>query len=137
MNAAGESLRKPPASVPITEWLPQTQVLPSAVPTRSPSLEAHRKSASITIRLSQSECTQLHERAAAAELTVSAYLRSCVFEAESLRAQVKEALAQLRPADPAGAPTAALAPTPADSTPQPTWRSRLLPHWKRETRRTV
>jgi predicted DNA binding CopG/RHH family protein len=54
------------------------------------------KSASITIRLSQPECAQLRKRAAEAGLTVSAYLRSCTFEAESLRALVKDTLAQLR-----------------------------------------
>jgi len=59
-------------------------------------LERHRKNASITIRMSQAEYEQLHARAAEAGLTVSAYLRSCTFEAESLRAQVKETLAQLR-----------------------------------------
>ncbi len=60
--------------------------------------ERNLKSASITIRLSKAECAQLRKRAAEAGLTVSAYLRSCTFEAETLRAQVKEALAQLRPA---------------------------------------
>jgi len=56
------------------------------------------KCASITIRLSKAECDQLKNRAAAAGLTVSAYLRSCTFEAEALRAQVKQALAELRAA---------------------------------------
>jgi len=54
------------------------------------------KTASITIRLSKAECAQLRKRAAEAGLTVSAYLRSCTFEAESLRAMVKDTLAQLR-----------------------------------------
>lgn len=54
------------------------------------------RSASVTIRLSNQECAQLRQRAAEAGLTVSAYLRSCVLEADSLRAQVKEALAELR-----------------------------------------
>jgi Mobilization protein NikA len=58
--------------------------------------EQNRKCASITIRLSKAECEQLRRRAADAGLTVSAYLRSCTFEAEALRAQVKEALAELR-----------------------------------------
>lgn len=56
-----------------------------------------RKRASITIRLSETECAQLRARAAESGMTVSAYLRSCTLEVESLRAQVKEALAQLRP----------------------------------------
>jgi hypothetical protein len=59
-------------------------------------LERHLKNASITIRMSEEECTQLHQRANEAGMTVSAYLRSCTFEAEVLRAQVKETLAQLR-----------------------------------------
>jgi hypothetical protein len=54
------------------------------------------RKASITIRLSKAECAQLHQRAADAGLTVSAYLRSCVLEAEALRAQVKQALAELK-----------------------------------------
>ena len=54
------------------------------------------KCASITIRVSKAECAQLRARASEAGLTISAYLRSCTLEAESLRAQVKDALAQLR-----------------------------------------
>ena len=61
-------------------------------------LDRNLKCASITIRLSKAECEQLQKRAAEAGLTVSAYLRSCTFEAEALRAQVKEALAELRTA---------------------------------------
>jgi hypothetical protein len=60
------------------------------------ALNRNLKSASITIRLSQPESAQLRKRAAEAGLTVSAYLRSCTFEAESLRALVKDTLAQLR-----------------------------------------
>jgi hypothetical protein len=56
------------------------------------------KSASVTIRMTRAECAQLHERSAAAGMTVSAYLRLCIFEAETLRAQVKEALAQFNAA---------------------------------------
>jgi hypothetical protein len=54
------------------------------------------RSASVTIRLSPAECARLHHRAAEAGLTVSAYLRSCAVEAEALRAQVKQALAELK-----------------------------------------
>lgn len=65
------------------------------------------KTASITIRLSAPECAQLRQRAAEAGLTISAYLRSCTLEVESLRAQVKEALAQLKTAPvPASEPQA-------------------------------
>jgi len=54
------------------------------------------RSVSVTIRLSKAECERLHLRAAEAGITVSAYMRSCTFEAERLRAQVKEALAELK-----------------------------------------
>jgi hypothetical protein len=67
---------------------------------QSSTSDRNLKTASITIRLSHAECAQLRQRAADAGLTVSAYLRSCTFEAESLRAQVKEALAQLRVGEP-------------------------------------
>ena len=56
------------------------------------------RSVSVTIRLSKGECTRLHRRAAEAGVTISAYMRSCTFEAEALRAQVKEALAELKAA---------------------------------------
>jgi hypothetical protein len=75
---------------------------------RSVSVSPDRslKRASITIRLTEPECAQLRLRAAEAGLTVSAYLRSCAFEVESLRTQVKVTLAQLR--EPAPAPTVPL-----------------------------
>lgn len=62
----------------------------------STALDRNLKSTSVTVRLSRSECLQLRQRAGEAGLTVSAYLRSCTFEAESLRALVKETLAKLR-----------------------------------------
>lgn len=70
----------------------------------STPFERNLKNASITIRMSKEECMQLHRRAAEAGLTVSAYLRSCTFEAESLRALVKDTMAQLRHATAAGTP---------------------------------
>jgi hypothetical protein len=65
---------------------------------RAAIFERNLKDASITIRMSRAESAQLHRRAAEAGLTVSAYLRSCTFEAESLRAMVKDTMAQLRAA---------------------------------------
>ena len=65
----------------------------------TPDSTAHHrnlKSARITMWLSPAESLQLRTRAAEAGLTVSAYLRSCTVEAESLRAQVKDTLAQMR-----------------------------------------
>jgi hypothetical protein len=65
-----------------------------------PSIATDRdlRSASVTIRMSKAECARLHRRAAEAGLTVSAYLRSCALEAESLRAEVKQTLAELKAA---------------------------------------
>lgn len=57
------------------------------------------KTASITIRMSDAEREQLLRRAAESGLTVSAYLRSCTFEVESLRAMVKDTLTQLKQDD--------------------------------------
>lgn len=74
-------------------------------------LDQNKKRASITIRLSKEECEQLRRRAAQAGLTVSAYLRSCTFEAETLRAQVKDVLAELRTA---AAPEKAIPQTVSD-----------------------
>ena len=68
----------------------------------SMALNRNLKCASITIRLSEAECAQLRKRSAEAGLTVSAYLRSCTFEAESLRALVKDTLTQLRSAQSKG-----------------------------------
>jgi len=87
-SATGGSRRVDPQEGPAT---PKAQAYRLQV-------ELNRKSASVTIRMSQSECEQLHRRAAEAGLTVSAYLRSCTFEAESLRALVKETMAQLKAA---------------------------------------
>jgi hypothetical protein len=84
---------------------PESNRLPPA------PVERNLKAASITIRMSQAECAQLHRRAAEAGLSVSAYLRSCTFEAESLRAMVKDTLAQLR--------SAQAQPKPADPAPPP------------------
>jgi hypothetical protein len=115
-QALRSNRRVPPVNTPHDEA--QSPTTPG---NSQPATLKKRKSASITVRLSEAEQIQLHERAAAAQLSVSAYLRSCIFEAESLRTQVKEALSQIRSAE-------------ADPSPQPepkfSWRSRLLPRWR-------
>jgi hypothetical protein len=95
---------------------PGSESVPSR-PERGTSASPDRslKRASITIRLSEPECAQIHRRAAEAGLTVSAYLRSCTLEVESLRTQVKEALAQLR--EPAPVPA-----LPPPARPRPWFR---------------
>jgi predicted DNA binding CopG/RHH family protein len=62
--------------------------------------DPRRRCASVTVRLSEAENVRLRKRAAEAGLTISAYLRSCTLEVETLRAQVKQALAELRAASP-------------------------------------
>jgi hypothetical protein len=98
-----------PAVNPVQEPATLAPVAPAGSATSSEAGQVHSsefdrnlKSASITIRMSHEECAQLRKRAADAGLTVSAYLRSCTFEAESLRAQVKDALAQLRAGESTG-----------------------------------
>jgi hypothetical protein len=122
------------------EAIPDEETLdtPLAAPRQEPALEAaaritpaisnahgrNVKSASITIRLSKAECDQLRTRAAEAGLTVSAYLRSCTFETESLRALVKDTLAQLRNANTPDEPK----PRSPARSPRFAWLQRLLPH---------
>jgi predicted DNA binding CopG/RHH family protein len=76
----------------------ETKVAPATQPQRAAQLEKNLKDASITIRMSHAESEQLRQRATEAGMTISAYLRSCTFEVESLRAMVKETMAQLRTA---------------------------------------
>jgi predicted DNA binding CopG/RHH family protein len=88
--------------------------------------EKKPKAASITIRVTTAEQAQLQERAAAAQLSVSAYLRSCIFEAETLRTQVKDALLQIRSATPPDVPASEELQRKRSGT----WRAHLLPPWR-------
>jgi hypothetical protein len=82
-----------PRGVQLPAEAAETQaVAPDADP------EAAKKRASVTLRMSRAECARLQQLAAEAGLTVSGYLRFCAFEVESLRAQVKTALAEMRAA---------------------------------------
>ncbi len=83
--ANAPSLCEPAANSPADAEWPETA-----------ASESSKRRASVTLRLSQAECAQLKQRAAEAGLTVSAYIRSCTFEAEALRAQVRQAVKQLR-----------------------------------------
>ena len=55
-----------------------------------------RKCVTISVRLSAAEAKTLRRRADESELSVSDYLRSCVLEADQLRAQVKQVMAEVR-----------------------------------------
>jgi hypothetical protein len=102
---------------------------PDSKRVQSTPYEQNRKSASITIRLSKAECAQLHRRAADAGLTVSAYLRSCTFEAESLRALVKDTMAELRLAKAQSKPPEPEPPRPSVIRRVTEWLARLLTPW--------
>ena len=104
-----------PATFPNASRQAAATPKPQSNSLQAATFDRNVKDASITIRMSRAECAQLHRRAADAGLTISAYMRSCTFEAESLRAMVKETLAQLR-----------LATAPAKlANPAPIQRARL------------
>ena len=65
----------------------------------------------VSVRLTEGEFACLRDRAEESGISVSAYMRSCVVDAEQLRAQVKRALAEMRSlsASTDGAPGIALA----------------------------
>lgn len=91
--------RYKPAEHVAGQTAPKAQVAEGLNPDANrDSLEGDLRTASVTVRLSKGECASLHQRAAEAGLTVSAYLRSCTVEADALRAQVKAVLAELRSA---------------------------------------
>jgi predicted DNA binding CopG/RHH family protein len=108
-------------SRPVANHESEADCLPAA------HFQQNLKDASITIRMSKAECEQLHRRAAEAGLTVSAYLRSCTFEAESLRAMVKDTLAQLRSAKTQAKPVPSSRSWFREAA---DWLSRLLPNWQ-------
>lgn len=50
----------------------------------------------VSLRLTDGEFLQLKDRANESGISVSAYMRSCIVDADQLRAQVKQALAEMR-----------------------------------------
>jgi len=108
------------------EPLAQSMESSSAAAAEPPEVKKPRKACSVTVRVTGDEQKLLQTRAAEAGLSVSAYLRSCIFEVESLRFQVKEALAEMRNA-------AALEPQVSEKRPSPPERRhfRLFPLWTR------
>ncbi len=55
-----------------------------------------RKCVTVSVRLSPADAKMLRRRASESQLSVSDYMRSCVLEADQLRAQVKQALAEMK-----------------------------------------
>ncbi len=56
----------------------------------------HQRNSIVSIRLTDWELARLRDRAGESGISVSAYMRSCVLEAETLRTQVKQAMAEMR-----------------------------------------
>jgi hypothetical protein len=126
------------APAPAPSYAPAAAAAPYAAPApapvrapQPPLAQGKLKTASVTLRMSEEECEQLRCRAAEAGMTISAYLRSCTFEAETLRAQVKQAMAEMRAATLA-ATAAKSAPAPEElPAPRRSWRhmvERLIPN---------
>jgi hypothetical protein len=136
--APAPSATQAPAAFPAQaddSYVPHTAAPAPVRAPEPPPAQGKPKTASITIRMSEDECAQLRRRAEEAGMTISAYLRSCTFEAETLRAQVKEAMAELRAATIAAAlssqplPAADPGPDPLPA-PRRSWRhmvERILP----------
>jgi len=61
-------------------------------------LRLEHRTSTISVRLNEAEFSTLRLRATESGISVSAYMRSCVLEAEQLRAQVKQALSVMRAA---------------------------------------
>ena len=122
-----------PATKSLLDDIARAPAPSATLPRKQPQKTGEKKpkAASITIRVTAEEQAQLHERAAAAELSVSAYLRSCIFEAETLRNQVREALLQIRSATSLDVPASEAAPEELHREHSRSWRARLLPLWHR------
>jgi len=67
------------------------EVMPRSIVSRQ-TLTTERRTMALSLRLSSGEHSQMKARAAEANLSVSGYLRACVFEVEELRAQLRRAL---------------------------------------------
>ncbi len=128
--AAGTEAQPAIAEQPVTTAEFDQQTGMEARAAEQTAAERDRRAASVTIRLSHAECERLRQRAGEAGLTVSAYLRSCTLEADALRAQVKQALAEMHAAGSTGRP-AAKAPARRSLF---GWIARLFPHRSAERR---
>jgi hypothetical protein len=113
---------------------------PGATPEQMPGFlraapsSRNLKDSSVTIRMSKAECAQLHRRAAEAGMTISAYLRSCTFEAETLRTMVKDTLAQLRAVTAQAKPASSASPLRARFRKLAAWLARLITPWSNSQR---
>jgi hypothetical protein len=56
----------------------------------------HQRRTIVSVRLTEAELLRLKDRASESGISVSAYMRSCILDADQLRAQVKQTLAEIR-----------------------------------------
>jgi hypothetical protein len=126
LNARGQNAMLQPAITPTyaAGLSPARAAKGDTQPASTPaSLEVMRRDSAleqrhavVSIRVNDMEFDRLRLRAAESGLSVSAYMRSCVLDAEHLRAQVKQALAEMRSsidlaqAPPSAAPISILTP---------------------------
>ncbi|HYK37745.1 plasmid mobilization protein [Alloacidobacterium sp.] len=88
-EAVAATVPEPPAfGQVLTE---KVSILPAVAPKELAIAE--RKTTALSLRLSLAEHGVLKKRAAEANLSVSSYLRNCVFEGEELRARIDHLLA--------------------------------------------
>jgi len=80
----------------VTKKMPSAECSQASVlHTQIERISEQRKSI-ISVRLNEEEFSRLRSRASESGVSVSAYMRSCVLDAEHLRYQVKQALAEMR-----------------------------------------
>lgn len=113
-EADADSSASPPVAGTAMRGTEQESAAEELRPAQSSPSPTARKSASITVRFTAAENSRLRARATEAGLTLSEYLRSCAFEVENLRAQVKEAVAAMRE------------PAQSSPTPRRSWLARIL-----------
>ena len=88
-----------------------------------PAQESSQRRTILSLRLSEEESEQLKLRAAESGISVSAYMRSCVLDAEHLRTQVKQALNEMRLSIRRSEPASTMQLTTQSSTTGGTWFS--------------
>jgi hypothetical protein len=94
-----KSKPKPSRPVRATHKTPDfQQVLDGALSTSSHAAVNPDESVWLTLRVTAAEQALIQARAAEASLSVSAYLRQCAFEVETLRRQVQRALLEMQTA---------------------------------------
>jgi Family of unknown function (DUF6290) len=110
-----------------TDQEPATNIVAVGVGERG--IAAPFRRAVVSIRLNDKEMTLLRQRAAESGISVSEYVRSCVVEADQLRVQVKQIVADMRCVPSVSTVGIAASDTESETLiarPRLTWLSRLI-----------